>query len=512
MTNYSRTFKSLKNAKISLLFYLLNLILQFFSRKIFLDYLGTEVLGLNTTAMNLLQFLNLAELGISSAISYSLYKPLADGNKKAINEIVSVQGFLYRRIALIIIAAAILLMCFFPLFFRKIELPLWYAYATFIVFLVDSLVGYFFNYHQIILTADQKDYKLNYAIQTNRLCKVVLQMVLIVLLPFGYIWWLLLELVSAIISVFAVKFIVHKEYVWLQTSISQGKKLKERYPGIITKTKQLFFHKIGGFVLFQTSPLIIYAYASMTLVAIYGNYMLVITGVTALFNAVFYSTSAGVGNLIAEGDKERIMRVFKELFSARFFMVASVCFGFYILVNSFISLWVGKDYLIDQVSLSILVCILYINLMRNAVDSYIYAYGLFQDVYSPLVEAVLNITLSILLGYFYGLPGILSGVLISLLIVIFLWKPYFLFRFGLKESIRIYFNLYFKHLLLCAFVISWVLWILPFVLKDTIEDIFDWILQAIVIVGIFSSLLLLGLYICEQGMRDFVKRLYCYFK
>ena len=150
--------------------------------------------------------------------------------------------------------------------------------------------------------------------------------------------------------------------------------------------------------------------------------------------------------------------------------------------------------------------------MRNAVDSYIYAYGLFQDVYSPLVEAVLNITLSILLGYFYGLPGILSGVLISLLIVIFLWKPYFLFRFGLKESIRIYFNLYFKHLLLCAFVISWVLWILPFVLKDTIEDIFDWILQAIVIVGIFSSLLLLGLYICEQGMRDFVKRLYCYFK
>ena len=130
MTNYSRTFKSLKNAKISLLFYLLNLILQFFSRKIFLDYLGTEVLGLNTTAMNLLQFLNLAELGISSAISYSLYKPLADGNKKAINEIVSVQGFLYRRIALIIIAAAILLMCFFPLFFRKIELPLWYAYAT----------------------------------------------------------------------------------------------------------------------------------------------------------------------------------------------------------------------------------------------------------------------------------------------------------------------------------------------------------------------------------------------
>ena len=100
---------------MALVFYFINLILQFFSRKIFLDYLGAEVLGLNTTATNLLQFLNLAELGIGSAIACTLYKPLLEKDTVAINEIVSLQGWLYRRIAWIVIAGSVVLMAFFPL-------------------------------------------------------------------------------------------------------------------------------------------------------------------------------------------------------------------------------------------------------------------------------------------------------------------------------------------------------------------------------------------------------------
>ena len=99
----SRTAKSLKNSVVALLFYFINLGLQFFSRKIFLEHLGAEVLGLNTTATNLLQFLNLAELGVGAAIGYSLYKPLAEKNRQQINEIVSVQGYLYYKIGLFVV-------------------------------------------------------------------------------------------------------------------------------------------------------------------------------------------------------------------------------------------------------------------------------------------------------------------------------------------------------------------------------------------------------------------------
>ena len=157
----SRLSKSIQNAKVALIFYFLNLVLQFFSRKIFLDYLGSEVLGLNTTAQNLLGFLNLAELGIGAAVAYNLYKPIYDGNKQAINDIVSIQGWLYRRVAYIVMAGSCILMCFFPWIFEKAQVPLWYTYATFLALLVAALLSYFVNYKLIVLSADQKEYEAN---------------------------------------------------------------------------------------------------------------------------------------------------------------------------------------------------------------------------------------------------------------------------------------------------------------------------------------------------------------
>lgn len=157
MVTDSRTSKSIKNSLVALAFYFINLVLQFFSRKVFLDYLGAEILGLNTTATNLLQFLNLAELGIGSAIACTLYKPLLEKDTVAINEIVSLQGWLYRRIAWIVIVGSLVLMAFFPWIFAKMPLPLWYAYASFGVLLVSALLSYFVNYKQIVLSADQKE-------------------------------------------------------------------------------------------------------------------------------------------------------------------------------------------------------------------------------------------------------------------------------------------------------------------------------------------------------------------
>ncbi|MBR6270249.1 MAG: sugar transporter, partial [Bacteroidales bacterium] len=102
---YERTSKSLKNSQVAIVIQILSLIVGFISRKIFLDFLGTEILGLNTTATSILNFLNIAELGISSAIAVTLYKPIYDGDRKSIREIVALQGWLYKRVALFIIAA-----------------------------------------------------------------------------------------------------------------------------------------------------------------------------------------------------------------------------------------------------------------------------------------------------------------------------------------------------------------------------------------------------------------------
>ena len=498
--------KSLKNGVVALGFYFVNLVLQFFSRKVFLDHLGAEVLGLNTTATNLLQFLNLAELGIGTAIACTLYKPLFDRDTTAINEIVSLQGWMYRRIAWVVIAGAAVLMCFLSWIFEKMPLPLWYAYASFGALLVSALLSYFVNYKQIVLSADQKEYRIQYSYKASMLAKTLCQIVAIKYFDDGYVWWLALEVGFAVVASVALNAVIRRTYPYLRTDLSAGKALSRKYPDVITKIKQLFFHKMAGFALTQTSPIIIYAYASLTLVALYGNYMLIVLGITSLMGAVFNGMNAGVGNLVAEGNKERIMSVFEELFSVRFLLSCTVCFGVYMLTPAFITLWIGPEYVLDDLTLGLMVATLYIGLTRTTVEAYLNAYGLFSDIWAPVVEASINIGMSVLLGWFFGLHGILAGVLLSLLIVVFCWKPYFLFRRGLKENLWIYVRMYAKHILLVSAVSAvmyLILGVLPF---DPTAGIGAWLMYGVLVIGIFFSLLFGALYIAIKGMRIFVHR------
>lgn len=452
MQSESRTAKSIKNSSIGLIFYFINLVLQFFSRKIFLDYLGTEILGLNTTVTNLLQVLNLAELGIGSAVGFSLYKPFYDKDEQTINEIVALQGKLYRRIAYIVIAGSALLMCFFPWIFAKMQLPLWYAYASFGVLLFSTLLGYFVNYKQILLSADQKEYKITISYKSVVLVKILFQILAIRYWSNGYIWWLILEVVFAVIASIILNRTVNRTYPFLTSCSMSLKGLNEKYPAIQTKIKQVFVHKIAGFALLQISPIIIYAFASLSMVTLYGNYMLIVTGLVGFAASITNGLTASVGNFVVEEKNERIMSVFEELFSIRFLIAAVMCFGMITLTQPFIILWIGEEYLLPDSTLMIITAILFIQVSRQAVETYLSAYGYFSDIWAPAIEAALNIGLSILLGYFHGLNGILLGVLISLIIIVWGWKPIFLFRIKLKYGFRQYIKMYAKHCFLSFFI------------------------------------------------------------
>ena len=507
MKNNSRTVNSVRNAKVALVFYCVNLVLQFFSRKIFLDYLGAEVLGLNTTVQNLLGFLNLAELGIGAAVSYNLYKPLFDGDRQVINDIVSIQGWLYRRIALFVIAGACVLMCFFPLIFSKAEVPLWYTYGTFVALLTSALLGYFVNYRQIVLSADQKEYKVTYCQKGGMAMKNIIQMIAIYTIDNGYLWWLGIEIVSAFFIAWVLNRTIRKEYPWLSPDLNKGEKLSRRYPQIITKTKQLFFHKIASFVLSQTSPLIIYAYASLTLVAIYGNYMLIVLGVSALMNALFNGIGAGIGNMVAEGDKKKIKATFWEITLLRMWLASIICFGTYMVCDKFIFLWVGGEYLLPYKDFILLIIILFITLTRTN-DMFIAAYGMYQDVWAPIMEAGLNLGCSILFGYYWGLTGILLGVLFSLLVVVYGWKPYFLYRYGFKESIKEYILHYGKYLILLFCLFYGNVWLSERLFSQTITSYIDLITHLAKILSVYVLSGIIILYTFELNARRIVKRMY----
>ena len=158
MQHESRVKKSLLNARVNLIFYFLTLALSFFSRKIFLDCLGADFVGLSGTLNNILGFLSLAEMGVGIAVSYHLYKPLQSGNKTEIENLVSVFGYLYHKIGLFIALGALVISAFIPFIFKGSGFDVKLIYFAFFAILASSLFSYFINYRQIILNADQRGY------------------------------------------------------------------------------------------------------------------------------------------------------------------------------------------------------------------------------------------------------------------------------------------------------------------------------------------------------------------
>lgn len=508
MRAQSRTSKSIKNSIVALIFYAINLIIQFYSRKIFLDYLGSEIIGLNTTAVNLLQFLNLAELGINFAVGFTLYKPLHDNDTTTINEIITLQKYLYKRIGIFIASGALILMCFFHNIFSKMALPLWYAYASFGVLLFSALLGYFVNYRQIILTASQQDYKIIYSYKSVMILKVAIQMIAVWKSDYGYIWWLVLEVLFAVIASTTLNLETKNTFPKLKTSQNSYYILKSKYPDLTTKIKQLFFHKIGGFALTQSSPIIIYAYASLNIVTLYGNYIIITSGIQGMVNAIFNSMGAGIGNLVAEGNYAKIIEVFKELFSIRFLVSATLCYCTYSLTPAFITIWIGSQYILPESTLMLVTALLFISISRTTIDNYINAYGLYSDVWSPLVEAVLNISMSIVLGYYYGLNGIISGVLISQIIIVVMWKPYYLFTKRLQNYFWDYWKNYTIHIVLGLSTILITKYIVSklVLMNDTINDSFIYL--AVTHAITFMILLYVIMYIFCPGIRLFNNRIF----
>lgn len=494
------------NARVNLIFYFLTLALSFFSRKIFLDTLGADFVGLTGTLQNLLGFLNLAELGIGSAIGYVLYKPLFDHDESKINEIISVFGYLYRWIGFIILGAGLILACFLPLIFPDTKFEMGIIFFAYFSFLTSSLIGYFANYKQTLLGADQRNYVVTAYFQTATIIKTLIQMASAYYMG-SYYLWVVIELVFGIIYSFILNWKINQVYPWLRSEVRLGKQLFKKYPEVMKYTKQLFVHKIGGFAQFQLTPILTYTFISLQLVAYYGNYTIITDKLNLFVLNFLNSTGAGVGNLIAEGNQNKIQRVYWELIAIRFLIGGIIVFAVSQLLPAFISLWLGPEYILSNTVLYLLLIIFLINIVRGVTEQFLFGFGLFYDVWAPFVEAVIFVIVAIICGHFWGLKGILLGNISSLMIIILLWKPYFLFTKGFKIPVYRYWINWLKYLLILIFSLGLSALVTKYIAIDPFKGWSEWILYACVVTIVVTVIELCLLFLFSQGMRDCLNRI-----
>ena len=501
-----RVHKSILNAEVNLLFYFLSLFFAFFSRKIFLDNLGAEFIGLTGTLNNILGYLNLSELGISACIGYFLFKPIQTGNRKEIQNILSLLGYLYRWIGGIIGGGAFIVSLFFPLIFAHANIGLGVVYFAFYSFLGSSLIGYFINYRQILLGADQKNYLVAIYYQSANLVKIGLQIYLAYTYKNLYVW-VAIEFLFAVIGCMILNWKINKEYPWLKVDASKGRLLLKEYPDIITKTKQVFIHKIKDFVLSKSDELFVFIFVSLEMVAYYGNYIMIISKISLLFKSALDSVNAGIGNLVAEGDRFHMHKVFWELMTIRHFVAGLLCYSIYCYIEPFIGLWLGTNYILDHRILIFLSIYIYISNSRGVVDAFNHAFGLYGDVWSAWVELLLNISITIVAGIYYGIIGILLGKLVSLGFIVIWWKPYYLYTSGFKSSIAVYWSGAIRYYII--FGISFILGnkINQFIPINPNSCFFSWIQYCFISLVSYIVINIVLLFSFAKGSKDCFRRI-----
>jgi len=322
----------------------------------------------------------------------------------------------------------------------------------------------------------------------------------------NYYLWVIVELSFGIIYSFILNWKINQVYPWLKSEVSQGRILFKKYPEVMKYTKQLFVHKISAFVQFQISPFLIYLFVSLQTVAFYGNYTLIIDKMNQLLNNLFGSVSAGIGNLIAEGNSQKVIQIFWELMAMRFFIVGIAIFGFYQLMSPFILLWLGEEYVLPKSILILLIINFFISLSKGT-DSFLYGYGLFNDTWAPVSESIIYIIVALIGGYYCGLIGVIWGSTISLFIIVGMWKPYFLFVKGFKQNVCLYWVEWIKYVAILVVSITLCTEVIQKDVSIRTTSWFDFIQDSLLIMFLFSTTYAIFMYVLSKSFRHILKRL-----
>lgn len=447
----SRTYNSIKNIVFSLGNQIAIMFLNFFSRAIFIQVLGAEYLGINGLFSDILMMLSLADLGLGSAMIYSFYKPLKENDNIKIVALVNFYRKIYRIIAL---AVAIIGISLIPFLndLVNIENPIENLKLYYILFLINSVVSYLFVYKSSVINADQKGYILSTYSTVINIIRIILQTIFLFVTK-NYIIYLIIQIFSTFINNLFISYKADKIYPFLK---GDNKLSSEEEKNIFLNIKAVFLYKISGVLINGTDNILISTIVGTVFVGYYSNYNMIISTISRFITTIFSSLNASIGNLMLEEDFEKKYEVFKllQMFSFIIGIICTICL--YILINDFIILWIGENYILDNFTLIAILANFYLSCVLPPIWSYREATGLFiKTKYVMLMTALINIILSVLLGLKFGIGGIILASALAKLSTYFWYEPILLFKTYFNESVKEYFRLHlinFTILLTTSFV------------------------------------------------------------
>lgn len=473
------------------------LLMSFIGRKIFLQYLSIDYLGINGLYSNILMILSLPELGLDSAVVYFLYKPVAQNKQESIASLMKYFKKLYFVLAIFIFIIGIAIVPFLK-YIVKTDLAETELIIYYVLFLINTTVSYFAAHKVALLSANQEQRIQKLVMLGTNIFLQVLHIIILAIWR-NYYLYLLGTILSTILNTIILTVLCNYRH-----PIKYISNLDEKVDRIAIKKKvySTFTYKIGTVAINNTDNVLMSILVGVAAVGLYSNYHTIIAGVQGFLGIVTTSLISSIGNLGATKEKEKQYKVFNVMLLFYHFIAAMGGIGFYLLINDFVELWIGEKYLFDNFIVLSIAFNFYLSNAVNPIWMCREANGLFEKVkYLIIITALLNLVLSVILGKICGVAGILFATSISKILTMIWYEPKILFKYVFEKSTSVYWKSQFKYIImtLIVFTLSKII-ILPF---ETANNVMLFVIKAMVVAIVCCCVFFIGNYKTEE--MDMIK-------
>lgn len=433
MDSNSRISNTIRNTLFGVGGQILSQVLAFVYRTVFIYYLSSNFLGVQGLFSNILSLLSLAELGVGNALTFSMYKPLAQKDTRKVRALMGYYSRTYHIIAGVVATVGLSLTPFLDFFINERPAEINHLEVIYLLYVFDSVASYCLVYKQSIIKADQKNYICTLYTNIFTIIRYIVQVIVLVLLKGGkentFICILIIQIVFTFITNFFLSLKASKLYPYINKKKEKEHLTNSEKKEINNKVRAMMMHKLGSVIVNATDNLLISKFVGLLEVGLYSNYKMLINMVMGIVQQFSQAIVPSIGNLVSLSSIKKSKEIYDRLDLLNYFIYGFCTVCFFTLFNPFIEIWVGKDYLFSTETVSIIVLNFYLNGMRQNVLAFRNALGLFwNDRYKPLFESIINLVASIALAKSHGIIGIFLGTLISTVATSMWIEPYVLFR------------------------------------------------------------------------------------
>lgn len=431
-TNEFRFKSSARNATTAAVTSIVMGVVSFIERMVFNQCFISDYLGFYSLFKNIISIIAVAELGLSTAIAYSLYAPLAEDNFEEVNVIMHLFQKVYRIMGTIILAAGLAVTPFMRYFVRT-EVDISYVQICFVIFLLGTVSEYFFYYKSIIFSASQREY-VN-TLLTN-ICWTMMYAIQIAasILTHSFLVYSLLILTFTLIRCTVVNILARKKFPFLSKKPTR-KIANESRDKILSNVKGLIADRLGGVLINSSDSLLISAMIGSSILGLYSNYQMITKGILGFTRILPNAITASLGNMGAVEDSNSMEDGYKAIDLSFYLIYGVLAIVLFNIINPIIQLFFGASRVLPFTTALIMSVLFYIQNIKSLYYTYKSSLGLYwYDRFRPLISGATNLIVSIILAKILGLDGILLGTIISY-VVIDLWvEPMIIFHHGFHKS------------------------------------------------------------------------------